>query len=155
MSGLATLATVVAMIVGHPAPVTCGPPQPVKVSGQFVELAQTTFVNGQPTAITLADSVCLAWNNVVPWTSMWSEAPDQAAGAALLVAVHEAEHYRYADLNEARTECRALRDIRGVIDQVFPLSRFKQYGWALRRALLTGAYKLDASMPSAYHGAFC
>jgi hypothetical protein len=143
------------MIVGHPAPVTCGPPPSTQSGGQFIELGRTTFVNGQPTAITLSGTVCTEWSGLVPWTSFWSEAPDEEAGGALLVAIHEAEHYRYADLNEARTECRALRDYRLVLDQLFPVSRYTRHGRALRTALVTGAYRLDASMPAEYHGARC
>lgn len=137
-----TLAAVIAMIVGHPVPVKCTqipPPQP-----GFTELGVTYFNTAGPTRIELQTFVCNEWNGVQGWPTP-ADYPgeyaieDVAAGGALLTAIHEAEHYRYATTDEAVTECRALRDYRSILDRVFPTGPIRWQAPNVRKLLLQGA----------------
>lgn len=155
MTGLLSLAAVIASIVGHPVPVSCTPLN----SGQpgFTLLGYTNFyADGEPANIELAPQMCAAWSGAVPVTDPASAQADVAAGGALLIATHEAEHFRYADLNEAVTECRALRDYGTVLNTVLgPLRRFDLAGASLRALLRQGETGMNAAMPTQYHGGVC
>jgi len=106
-------------------------------------------------------------------------------GRALIVAVHEAMHVRYADGNEALTECRAMKTFPYLLTSLFPsiadpgpspkkprdhkaLTRWKRAyaAWlvrarpwkaqqALEAAMTKAAQAYDASLPKQYHGRSC
>lgn len=118
-------------------------------------MGETWFVNGVPRNIVLASIICTEWQGFeAPAKNTWAETPDELAGAALLIAVHESEHFRYADTNEAVTECRALRDFPSVAAWVTHLQP-KAFQAKLQAWLWKGAVDSDAQMPQQYHGGSC
>jgi hypothetical protein len=73
-----------------------------------------------PIAIALDLSVCNIWPSTRPETLCGVYCGVNDHGSALLVAIHEAMHARYAEGNEALTECRAVKTYPSVLAAVFP-----------------------------------
>lgn len=150
MPPLLPLAAIIFTLVGHPVPVHCA-----NLNGP---LGETIVVNHQPQQIILDNYICNEWQQVKfnPVTQQ-DMVDDENAGQALLAAVHEAEHWRYKDDDEARTECRAMRDFRQtvwfdvILGEELPLN----YAANLMPLLDDGALKADAKAPPQYHGGTC
>jgi hypothetical protein len=73
-----------------------------------------------PVAIALDVSACSAWTAARDGTLCGVYCGVNSHGAALLVAIHEAMHAKYADGDEALTECRAVQAFPGVMSSLFP-----------------------------------
>lgn len=139
-----TAAALSAIVIGHPAPVTCGTTQPGYAG-------QTWFNAGVPFRIDLAAEVCrdLAWR-FQPATWM----PTAVAAATV---IHEAEHYRYADMDEAVTECRMRRDYLPTLADALPhadgLDRYVagRYIYRMAADMLVNS----AALPADYQGGVC
>lgn len=141
---LPTLAAVVALIAGPSPRVVCDTPPGLEAGNTSTDFA----------TVTISPEWCYAWQRV-------RKPPDLAgAGIALLVAVHEAEHVRYRDGDEAVTECRAMRDLPAVIADAVrtPLRYGHGKTWTVARersAMWDSARAFDVQLAPAYHGASC
>lgn len=144
---LPTLAAVVALIAGHPVPVTC--------DADAGTLGSAWLASTQPT-VQLSPYVCSTW------TRMRRGIPDEswlaAIGQDLTAAVHEGEHVRYSSYDEALTECRTLRDLPAVVAGIVgnmgdALGRYLAQRWTA--AIIAYALVVDAETPAQYHGAVC
>lgn len=152
---MVTLAVVIGLLVGSPVSARCEPVPPGFLGMTW--FSATSAGQFAPTSISLAPGVCAQWARFTPTLQSDQDYTDDVdAGVALFIATHEAEHFRYADANEAPTECRALRDFGRALDIVAPLrSRFDLTARAVRQALRLGARLEDEALPPWYHGASC
>ena len=145
MTALATIAATVAMIVGHPVPVTC----------QYVapSIAGEAWFGDTTARIELDPQTC---NQMT--VGMFAVIDREAYAWGMLVTVHEAEHIRYQDGNEAVTECRALRDFPLAVTRVLPYSdALDRADATMLRDQMTGYAESAArfSMPAYYLDGTC
>jgi hypothetical protein len=68
-------------------------------------------------------------------------------GEALLVVIHEAMHLRYVSVDEAATECRAMRAFGPLALRYFPRANHRMLAW--------GAGRIDSMMADGYRGGVC
>lgn len=139
---MVSLAAIVALVLGAPTtPVACG---------TTATVAWGEIDSGR---VVMSAFSCNVWERY-PWRGGYLA----ARGMVLLTAVHEAEHVRYDDVDEARTECRALRDLPAVLDALLPAGGDPLERWVRDRVggqLEAAALALDAEAPPAYHGGSC
>ena len=152
MLALATAASIVTMIVGHPFPVSChsafDPGRPANGA-----LGVTHFTNGRPTSVDLY-GVC-QWLGV-PIAGVDADALAQG----LLVTLHEAELVRLADMDEAEAQACALDAVERVVS---PAIARQLGGDSVARAIarhMAGAIGSDARRlsglwPAVYQGGAC
>lgn len=106
---LPTLAAVLAFVVGHPVAYTCAP-LPGNASGEAWYAPDLERVQFAPW-------VCSAMTD-----DGYSLLGRRWYAQGVLIVLHEAEHVSGQEADEATVQCRALRDLPGVLAALLPHS---------------------------------
>lgn len=150
MIALATAASIVASIVGHPFPVTChgafDPGRPANGA-----LGVTHFVAGKPQSIDLY-GVCVFLGGSIAGVDETAIVQD------LLVVAHEGELARLADMDEAEAQACALGELPAIVTLREPRYAEPRIAWLWQRAadrLWREAIASSSTWPAVYQGGEC